>query len=70
MILEQDITQKKVAVDHSGQEKVIEEKKTTVTKELPTTPGADDKKTDDKKTEGKTLPALKKKPADAPAEKK
>ena len=62
LIIEQDVTQKKVEVDHSGKEKVLEENKTTEKKEEPA-PAAGDKA-------GKKIPALKKKPADAPAEKK
>jgi OOP family OmpA-OmpF porin len=65
MIVEQDVTQKKVEVDHKGQEKVLEEKKSTETKEIPQVP-ADDKT---KPAEKKKLPALNK-PADKPAEKK
>lgn len=35
LILEQDITEKKVEVDHTGKEKVLEEKQTTVKKDEP-----------------------------------
>ena len=60
VIVEQDVTQKKVEVDATGKEKVLEEKKSTEKKEeqAPADPG------------GASLPApAKKKPA-APAEKK
>jgi outer membrane protein OmpA-like peptidoglycan-associated protein len=69
LIVEQDITQKKVEVDHSGTEKVIEEKKTTEKKEEPVTPPA----AADGKPAAKKLPALKKpaaKKAAEPADKK
>ena len=67
LIVEQDITQKKVEVDQSGQEKVIEEKKTTEKKDEPATPPA----AADGKPAAKKLPALKKpKAADKPAENK
>jgi OOP family OmpA-OmpF porin len=65
LILDQDITQKKVAVDHTGKEKVLEEKTTTVKKEEPAAPAADGTPAEKKK-----LPSLKKKAADQPAEKK
>jgi OOP family OmpA-OmpF porin len=69
LILEQDVTQKKVEVDHTGKEKVLEEKQTTEKKEEPPPAAADDKA---KPAEKKKLPALKKpaaKPAEKPAEK-
>ncbi len=67
LIVEQDITQKKVEVDASGQEKVVEVNKTTVTKEEPRTPPADASG----KPAEKKLPALKKpKAAETPADKK
>lgn len=39
MIVEQDVTQKKVEVDHTGKEKVVEEKKVTVKKDEPAPAG-------------------------------
>ncbi|HEY8944827.1 MAG TPA: OmpA family protein [Polyangiaceae bacterium] len=55
MIAEQDVTQKKVEVDHTGKEKVVEEKKVTETKEEPAS-ATDDKKTTEA---AKKLPAPK-----------
>lgn len=51
LIVEQDITQKKVEVDHTGKEKIVEEKKTTEKKDEPVA--------DDAKTDAKKLPAPK-----------
>lgn len=56
LIVEQDITQKKVEVDHTGKEKVVEEKKTTEKKEEPAL--SDDAKADATK-DAKKLPAPK-----------
>jgi OOP family OmpA-OmpF porin len=70
LIVEQDITQKKVEVDHTGKEKVLEEKQTTEKRDEPAAPAADDKA---KPAEKKKLPALKKpaaKTGEKPAEKK
>ncbi|HET9960477.1 MAG TPA: OmpA family protein [Polyangiaceae bacterium] len=74
VILEQDVTQKKVEVDHTGKEKVLEEKKLTDKKEEP---AADAKAAPPAAAQPgaaapKKLPALKAppKPADKPAEKK
>jgi outer membrane protein OmpA-like peptidoglycan-associated protein len=58
LIIEQDITQKKVEVDHTGKEKVLEENKTTEKKDEPA-PSTDDKKKTEKK-----IPSLKKKPVE------
>jgi outer membrane protein OmpA-like peptidoglycan-associated protein len=58
LIIEQDITQKKVEVDHTGKEKVLEENKTTEKKDEPA-PATDDKKKTEKK-----IPSLKKKPVE------
>jgi len=45
VIVEQDVTEKKVAVDHTGKEvKVLEEKKMTEKKDEPSAPDADAKK--------------------------
>ncbi len=57
LILEQDVTQKKVEVDHTGKEKVLEVKKTTETKEEP---AAGEDKKDEKKLPAPKLPAPKK----------
>ena len=57
LVIEQDITQKKVEVDHTGKEKVLEENKTTEKKDEPAAPEAD------KKSE-KKIPSLKKKPVE------
>jgi outer membrane protein OmpA-like peptidoglycan-associated protein len=79
VIVEQDVTQKKIEVDHTGKEKVIEEKKMTEKKEEPAAAAAPaDAKKDaaaPAAASGKKLPALKPKaatpaPAPAPAEKK
>jgi hypothetical protein len=66
--VEQDVTQKKVEVDATGKEKVLEVNKSTEKKELPAAPEAEEKPAEKKK-----LPALKKpatKPAETPADKK
>jgi OOP family OmpA-OmpF porin len=62
VIVEQDVTQKKVEVDHTGKEKVLEEKKLTEKKEE--APAASD---DKKAAEVKKLPAPKPKAAKTPA---
>jgi outer membrane protein OmpA-like peptidoglycan-associated protein len=58
LVIEQDITQKKVEVDHTGKEKVLEEKKTTEKKEEPAASTDADKKSE------KKIPSLKKKPVE------
>jgi len=69
LVVEQDVTQKKVEIDATtGKEKVIEEKKITESKEEPAAP-ADEKKEPAKAApSGKKLPAVK--PPAPPAEKK
>lgn len=52
MIVEQDVTQKKVEVDHAGKEKVVEEKRVTEKKDTPAP-------ADDKQPAAKKLPAPK-----------
>jgi OOP family OmpA-OmpF porin len=59
LIVEQDVTQKKVEVDHTGKEKIVEEKKMTEKKEEPAAPA------EEKPKEAKKLPAPKA-PAPAP----
>jgi len=63
VIVEQDITQKKIEVDHTGKEKVLEEKKTTESKEPVAEPVKDEtsKEAPNKPsaTSGKKLPAVK-----------
>jgi OOP family OmpA-OmpF porin len=68
VITEQDITQKKVEVDHTGKEKVLETKQTTEKKAEPAAP-TDAAKPADKPAD-KKKPSLKKKAAEQPAEKK
>jgi len=72
VIAEQDVTQKKVEVDHTGKEKVIEEKKLTEKKEEAPAPtdakAADPKAKEAAPAAAKKLPAPKPKaPAPAPA---
>ena len=56
-IIEQDVTKKKVEVDSSGKETVVEEKTLSVKKEAAEVPTADDKSKDkDKKDEKKPAP--------------
>lgn len=70
VILEQDVTQKKVEVDHTGKEKVLEEKKLTEKKEDVAAP-SDDKKAAPAPAGGaaapKKLPAIKPKAPAPPA---
>jgi outer membrane protein OmpA-like peptidoglycan-associated protein len=73
-ILEQDVTKKKVEVDASGKETVVEEKTLSEKKELPEAPAVEDKAKDkdkskdkDKKKDDKAPP---KKPADKDDKKK
>jgi outer membrane protein OmpA-like peptidoglycan-associated protein len=72
VIVEQDITQKKVEVDHTGKEKVIEEKKTTEKKEEPAPTDTVDTKAPATAAPAaaKKLPAPKKPAETKPAEKK
>lgn len=67
VILEQDVTQKKVEVDHTGKEKVLEEKKLTEKKEEAPAP-SDEKKAKDAAPApaAKKLPALKPKAPEPP----
>ena len=66
-IIEQDVTKKKVEVDSSGKETVVEEKTHSEKKELPDVPAVDDKakekKDDKKKDDKKDAKAPPKKPA-------
>lgn len=74
VIVEQDVTQKKIEVDHTGKEKVIEEKKMVEKKEEAAAPAAADSKKDAAAPApaAKKLPAVKPKaaePAKAPEKK-
>jgi OOP family OmpA-OmpF porin len=71
LIVEQDVTQKKVEVDHTGKEKVVEEKKSTEKKEEPAPAAAEDAAKKADPAAAKKLPApAAKKPAAPAAEKK
>jgi outer membrane protein OmpA-like peptidoglycan-associated protein len=72
VIVEQDVTQKKVEVDHTGKEKVVEEKKSTEKKEEPAPAEAADaaKKADPAAAKKLPAPAAKKPAEPKPAEKK
>jgi outer membrane protein OmpA-like peptidoglycan-associated protein len=65
LIVEQDVTQKKVEVDHTGKEKVIEEKKLTEKKEE--APAPTDAAKEAAPASAKKLPAVKPKAPAAPA---